>query len=205
MGWGSPEIVTALGLGLALLAGFVAWERRAPEPMLPLSLLAIPSFAGAVATGFLLNASLQAAVFLVSQFFQFVLGYSPLATGLRVLPWTATPMVVAPLAGILSDRIGQRPVMMVGMLLQGVGLGWVALVAAAGLGYGELILPFVVAGAGASMVFATSSTAALSAVAPAEMGKASGASNTLQRFGGAFGIQRDRSGHGLVARGDTVE
>jgi EmrB/QacA subfamily drug resistance transporter len=188
VGWGSPEIVSTLGLGILLLAGFVAWERRAPEPMLPLRLFGSRTFAAANATGFLMSGSIFAAAFLVSQYFQFVLGYSPLATGLRLLPWTATPMVVAPLAGMLADRIGPRPVMMAGMLLQGLGFAWIALVVGVGMGYGVLILPFVIAGVGASMVFATSSTAALSAVAPAEMGKASGANSTVQRFGGAFGI-----------------
>ena len=188
LGWSSPEPVAALTLGALLMAGFVAWERRAPEPMLPLRLFRSPTFAAANATGFLMSGSIFAAAFLVSQYFQFVLGYSPLATGLRFLPWTATPMVVAPLAGMLADRIGPRPVMMAGMLLQGVGFAWIALVVGVGMGYGVLILPFVIAGVGASMVFATSSAAALSAVAPAEMGKASGANSTLQRFGGAFGI-----------------
>jgi EmrB/QacA subfamily drug resistance transporter len=188
VGWGSAEIMSALGLGILMLVGFVAWERRAPEPMLPLRLFGNRTFTAANATGFLMTGSIFAAAFLVSQFLQFVLGYSPLATGLRLLPWTATPMVVAPLAGMLADRIGPRPVMTAGMLLQGGGFAWIALVVGIGMGYGVLILPFVIAGVGASMVLATSSTAALSAVDPAEMGKASGANSTLQRFGGAFGI-----------------
>ncbi len=188
VGWGSPEIVAALSLGILLLAGFVAWERRAREPMLPLRLFGRPTFVAAIATGFLMTASLQAAVFLVSQYFQFALGYSPLGAGLHLLPWTATPLVVAPAAGMLSDRIGQRPLMVIGMLLQGIGLGWIALVVTASLGYGQLVIPFLLAGVGASMVLATSSTAALGAVAPPDMGKASGANSTLQRFGGVFGI-----------------
>lgn len=188
VGWSSPEIVAALSFGILFLAGFVAWEHRAPEPLLPLRLFLSPSFVGAIATAFLMTASLQAAAFLVSQYFQYVLGYSPLGTGLRLLPWTATPVVVAPAAGMLSDRIGQRPVMVAGMLLQGIGLGWIALTASAGLGYGPLVLPFLVAGVGVSMVFATASTAALNAVAIPDIGKASGANSTLQRFGGVFGI-----------------
>lgn len=188
VGWGSPEIVAALSLGILLLAGFVAWERRAREPMLPLRLFGRPTFVAAIATGFLMTASLQAAVFLVSQYFQFALGYSPLGAGLHLLPWTATPLVVAPAAGMLSDRIGQRPLMVMGMLLQGIGLGWISLVVTASLGYGQLVIPFLLAGVGASMVLATSSTAALGAVAPPDMGKASGANSTLQRFGGVFGI-----------------
>lgn len=187
-GWGSPEIVAALSLGILLMAGFVAWERQAREPMLPLRLFRNVRFAAANATGFLMIAALLAAAFFASQYFQFVLGFSPLGTGLRFLPWTATPILVAPAAGVLSDRIGQRPVMVAGMLLQGVGLAWFAMVATTGVGYQQLVLPLLVAGVGVSMAIATTPTAALSAVAPPDLGKASGANSTLQRFGGVFGI-----------------
>jgi EmrB/QacA subfamily drug resistance transporter len=187
-GWASPETIAALGAGVLLMIGFVAWERRAREPMLPLRLFSNRTFAAAIATGFLMIGALQGAAFLVSQYFQIVLGFSPLETGLRVLPWTATPMLVAPAAGILSDRIGQRPLMIAGMSLQAIGLGWFALVATARVGYGELVLPLIVAGVGVSMAIATTPTAALGAVAPQDIGKASGANSTLQRFGGVFGI-----------------
>jgi MFS family permease len=188
VGWGSPEIVAALSLGILLLAGFVAWERRAPEPMLPLRLFGSRTFVAAISTGFLMSGALFSAAFLVSQYFQFALGDSPLNTGLRILPWTVTPVVVAPLAGTLSDRIGRRPVMVLGMLLQGIGLGWFALLATTSTGYGPLVLPLLLAGVGVSMVLPTTATAALSAVAPSDIGKASGANSTFQRFGSAFGI-----------------
>jgi len=188
VGWGSPQTIVALSLGLLLLVSFVVWERRAPEPMLPLRLFASLRFAAANATGFLQSAALLGAVFLAAQYFQFVLGFSPLGTGVRFLPWTATPILVAPAAGMLSDRIGQRPIMVAGMLLQSVGLTWFALVAATGVGYQQLVLPLLVAGVGVSMAMATTPTAVLSAVAPRDMGKAAGVNSTLQRFGGAFGI-----------------
>ena len=188
VGWGSTEIVAALSLGIVLMVGFVAWERRASEPMLPLQLFRNRTFSAAIATAFLMTAALISAAFLTSQYFQFALGLSPLATGLRFLPWTATPMIVAPAAGMLSDRIGQRPLMVMGMLLQGLGLAWFALLATTGVGYGQLVLPLLVAGVGVSMAIATTPTATLSAVAPQDMGKASGANSTLQRFGGVFGI-----------------
>jgi EmrB/QacA subfamily drug resistance transporter len=187
-GWDSPTTIGALVLGVVLLAAFLAWERRAPAPMLPPGLFRVRAFAAASATGFLMTAALMAAVFLTSQYLQGVLGRSPVQAGLWLLPWTATPLLVAPLAGTVSDRIGTRPVLVAGMLLQAVGLGWFAVEATADAGYGRLVAPFIVAGVGVSMALPTSATAALSAVPPAELGKASGANNTLQRFGGAFGI-----------------
>jgi len=187
-GWTSLEVVAALGLGLALIAGFLAWERRVPAPMLPPRLFEIPTFVAASGTAFLMSGALFSAVFLASQYFQFGLGLSPLGTGVRFLPWTATPLVVAPLAGVLSDRIGTRPLMVAGMLLQGAGLGWFALVASTGVAYDQLVLPLLIAGAGVSMALPATPTALLSAVAPPDMGKASGVNNTLQRFGGAFGV-----------------
>jgi EmrB/QacA subfamily drug resistance transporter len=188
VGWSDAGTIAALVGGLLLLVGFVAWERRAPAPMLPLRLFRSQTFVAANATGFLQTAALFAAVFLGSQYFQLALGFSPFGTGLRFLPWTATPIVVAPAAGILSDRVGRRPVMVVGMLLQGVGLAWFALVGTAHVGYGQLVLPLLVAGVGVSMALAATPTAVLSAVAPADMGKASGANSTFQRFGSVFGI-----------------
>jgi EmrB/QacA subfamily drug resistance transporter len=186
-GWGSPAIAM-LSLGILLIAGFVAWERRASHPMLPVTLFRSRAFSAANTTGFLMAGAIFSAAFLIAQYLQFVLGYSPLNTGLRLLPWTATPLVVAPLAGRLSDRIGTRPVLVAGMLLQGIGLAWVATVATAGVEYGQLVVPLVVAGVGISMALPVTPTAVLGAVAPGDMGKASGVNSTLQRFGAAFAI-----------------
>jgi EmrB/QacA subfamily drug resistance transporter len=187
-GWRSAATRILLALGVALLAGYVAWERRAREPMLPLRLFRNRTFVAANATGFLMIGALFGAAFLVSQYLQMGLGYSPLATGVRVLPWTAAPIVVAPAAGALSDRIGRRPVMVAGMLLQGVGLAWIAAVATTDASYGSLFPALLVAGVGISMALAATPTAVVSAVAPADMGKASGANSAFQRFGSAFGV-----------------
>jgi EmrB/QacA subfamily drug resistance transporter len=187
-GWGSAEIVTTLALGVALLGGFLAWEARAAEPMLPLRMLRIRAFAAGNAAAFFMSGAVFAAAFFVAQYFQFALGYSPLSTGLRLLPWFATPMFVAPVAGLLSDRVGRRPVIATGLLLQAAGLGWVALKAGPGTSNLELILALVVAGIGISMALPTVPATVLSSVAPAEMGKASGISNMMQRFGAVFAV-----------------
>ncbi len=186
VGWGSAQVLGALALGTLLVAGFIAWERRVPEPMLPLGMLRERTFAAANATGFLMMGSITAAAFLMSQFFQLGLGYSPLATGLRFLPWTATPMLVAPLAGRLVDKIGARPLMVSGMALQAGGLAWTAIEATSGASYGQLVLPLIIAGVGISMTIPATPTAALDAVPVADLGKASGVQNTLQRFGAVF-------------------
>jgi len=188
LGWTSPQTLGSLGLGLALMSGFVLWEGRAPQPMLPLRLFGNRRFSAAMGSTFLMNGALLASAFLIAQYLQVVLGYSPLNAGLRFLPMTATPLVVAPLAGIVSDRIGQRPVLLSGLALLGIGLAWLAAVATPGVAYVVLVLPLLLAGVGVSMSFATTATAALTAVAPADMGKASGANSTIQRLGGVFGI-----------------
>jgi EmrB/QacA subfamily drug resistance transporter len=187
-GWSGAETVGTLGGGAVLLACFVLWERRAAAPMLPLMLFRIRAFSAANATGFLMFGSIFSAAFLMSQYFQFGLGYSPLSTGLRFLPWTATPVVVAPLAGALSDRLGRRPLMVTGLLLQAFGLAWIAIHAAVGLDYGALVLPLVIAGVGISMAIPTTTTAAISAVGSSDVGKASGVQNTLTRFGSVFAV-----------------
>jgi len=188
VGWGSPQVIGALTLSVVLIAGFVAWERRASEPMLPLRLLRIRAFAAANATGFLMFASITSAAFMMAQYFQLGLGYSPLSTGLRFLPWTLTPLLIAPAAGALADKIGSRPLMFLGLAMQGAGLAWVALDATSTAGYGRFVLPLIIAGVGISMAIPTVPTTALNAVPPADMGKASGVQNTLQRFGAVFGV-----------------
>jgi EmrB/QacA subfamily drug resistance transporter len=187
-GWGSGATIAALAAGVVLLATFVAWEHRAPEPMLPLGLFRIRSFAAANATAFLMNGAIFSATFLASQYFQFAHAYSPWGAGLRFLPLTATPLVIAPIAGALTDRIGPRPLLVAGLLVAGVGFGWTALIATSTVGYASLILPLAVSGMGISMGLPAAPAAALTAVAPEDIGRSSGVNNTLQRFGGSFGI-----------------
>jgi MFS family permease len=127
-------------------------------------------------------------IFLLTQFFQTAQGYSPLESGLRVLPWTAMPMIVAPIAGALSDRIGGRPFMALGLALQSAGLAWIAAVSTATVSYTSLVGPFILSGIGMGMFFAPVANVVLSAVRPEEEGKASGANNAIREVGGVFGV-----------------
>jgi EmrB/QacA subfamily drug resistance transporter len=186
LGWGSFEALVSLALGGACTLAFIGWELRAVDPMLPMRMFRSRTFTAANATGFFMSAAQFAAAFLIAQYFQLAVGYSPLETGLRILPWTMTPLFVAPLAGALSDRLGRQPLMLSGMVLQATGILAFALLA--GLGYLPGIVALIVAGVGVSMVLPVAPAAVLSAVAPADMGRASAVSNTLQRFGTAFGV-----------------
>ena len=187
-GWQSSATIGTLVAGALLLAGFVAWELRARQPMVPMHFFRNLSFSSGNATGFLLSGAITAAAFLTAQYMQFGLGYSPLDTGIRLLPWTATPLFIAPLAGLVSDRIGRRPVLVAGMTLMGAGLIWFALLATTGAEYAPFVLPLIVAGVGASMALPVAPTVVVSAVKPQEIGKASGVNATSQRFGSAFAI-----------------
>jgi MFS family permease len=127
-------------------------------------------------------------IFLLTQFFQTAQGFSPLESGLRVLPWTAMPLLVAPIAGALSDRIGGRPFLVIGLSLQAIGLAWIASVSTATTGYVSLIGPFVISGIGMGMFFAPVANIVLSAVRRVEEGKASGANNAIREVGGVLGV-----------------
>jgi EmrB/QacA subfamily drug resistance transporter len=187
-GWASPEVVGALVAGVLLAVAFVAWEWRAREPMVPMRFFRSRAFAAGNASGFFLFGTVYGALFFMAQFLQTGQGHGPLGAGLRMLPWTATLFVVAPIAGALVNRIGERPFIVVGLLLQAVGMAWIGLIAAPDLAYANLLVPLIVAGAGVSMAMPAAQNAVLSSVAATEIGKASGTFNMLRFLGGVFGI-----------------
>ena len=206
-GWGTTQNLTGLIVGAAMLSGFVWWERRAPEPMIPLSLLSRISFTSAVGAQFFLSAAIFSAAFLTSQYFQFALGDTPLGTGLKFLPWTATPLVVAPIAGVLSDRLGARALIVPGLAMQALGFGWMVHLAGTSADYGSFVLPFVIAGVGVSMALPSVTAGGLNAVPPDLLGKAAGTLNTMQQFGAVFGVAVVTSvfnSHGSLATPATV-
>jgi MFS family permease len=128
------------------------------------------------------------AVFLLVQYLQVVEGYSPLEAGVRTLPWTAAPMVVAPLAGLAAPRVGIRALLSTGLVLQAVGLAWLAVVTTPGTAYAQLVPAFVIAGIGMGLTFAPSSTAVLADMVDADHGTASSANATIREVGVALGV-----------------
>ena len=171
-----------------LLAAFLIWEARAAEPMLPLRFFRSRGFAAVNGVSLAMYFGVFGSIFLLAQFFQVTQGYSPLEAGLRTLPWTGMPMLVAPIAGLLSDRIGSRPLMATGLALQSVAIAWLASISTPTTPYSEFVIPFVMAGTGMALVFAPAANAVLGAVRPEEAGQASGATNTIREVGGVLGV-----------------
>src|SRR6266704_918816 len=188
VGWASPQIATALLVGILLVAAFVAWELRAEAPMLPMRFFRNATFALANTASLFMYFGMFGSIFLLTQFFQTVQGYSPFGSGLRFLPWTLAPMFIAPLAGALSDKIPAKNLIGVGLAMQAGALAWMASVATPTTPYSELIGPFIVAGVGMALFFAPVANLVLSAVRPEEEGKSSGANNAIRELGGVFGV-----------------
>jgi EmrB/QacA subfamily drug resistance transporter len=187
-GWSSTEVMTALAAGLLLTVAFIGWELRAEAPMVPLRLFQSRALSSGIAASLLFYAAMYGTLFLLPQFLQAALGYGPLGTGLRLLPWTATLFVTAPIAGAVVNRVGERPLVVAGLLMQAAGLGWIAMIVAPGVAYPAVIAPLLLAGVGVSMAMPAVQNAVLSSVAVAEMGKASGVFNMGRFLGGVVGV-----------------
>ena len=188
VGWSSAEVVGTLVAGTVLLVAFVWWESSVSEPMVPLRMFSVRDFAIGNLTTFLMSGAIFAAGLLVTEEFQLARHYSPVGAGVRLLPFFATPMFISPIAGALSDRIGRRPIMVVGLSMLTAGFVWVAWHGSLATSWIELVIALLIAGVGISMALPTVPTAVLSAVAPHEMGKASGINYMAQRFGAVFAI-----------------
>jgi EmrB/QacA subfamily drug resistance transporter len=187
-GWTSREVVAALTTGIVLAVAFVAWELRAREPMMPMRLFRSRAFASGILASFLLYASMYGVLFFLPQFLQVAQGHDPLGAGLRLLAWTATLFVFAPIGGALVNRIGERPLVVGGVFLQAIGFAWIAASAAPDLAYGKLVAPLILAGTGVSMAMPAVQNAILGAVPASDVGKASGTFNMLRFLGAVLGI-----------------
>ena len=187
-GWTSTEILVSLLLGCVLCVSFVSWELRSPEPMVPMRLFGLRAFSSGTAASFLFYASMYSVVFFLPQFFQTGQGSGPFGAGLRLLPWTATLFVFAPVGGSLVNRLGERTLVFVGLLMQGAGFCWIGLIVRPDLPYADIVAPLILAGAGVSMAMPAAQSAVLGAVAGNEVGKASGIFNMARFLGGTFGV-----------------
>lgn len=187
-GWDSLEVHIGLIGGTVLLTLFLLWQRRASAPLLPLRLFRDRSFTVANIVGLGFSFGIFGSVFILIQFLQITQGYSPLEAGVLTMPWTMAPMLVAPLAGAVAPRVGTRALIVAGLALQAIALGWIALVMRADVSYGEFVGAFIFAGVGMGLVFAPSSTAVLARVVPADTAKASGTNSTVREVGIALGI-----------------
>ena len=188
VGWASPQVAGPLAAGVVLIALFVARERRAAAPLLPLRLFGSRAFSAGNAVIFLQSASLTGAIFFMAQFQQVTLGQGPLDAGLRLLPWGVAPLLIGPVAGTLADRIGARPLIVTGLALQTAGLAWIAALARPAVSYWALVVPMVVVGAGFSLALPALTKSVVGSVATGDIGKASGAFSTMRQLGGAFGV-----------------
>jgi EmrB/QacA subfamily drug resistance transporter len=188
LGWTSLEILASFAAGAVFLAAFVVWELRSPAPMLPMRFFRSRTFSAANVASLLMFFGMFGSIFLLAQFLQTVQGYSPFAAGVRTLPWTGMPLIAAPIAGALSDRIGSRPIVAVGLALQAIGLGWLAAISAPDVAYSTLVPAFIVSGLGMGMFFAPIANLVLGAVRSAEEGMASGTNNAIREVGGVLGV-----------------
>lgn len=188
VGWASAEVTGALFAGMVFALAFVLWELRAAAPMVPMRLFKTRAFASGIATSALFYAAMYGTLFLLPQFLQISLVFDAFGAGLRLLPWTATLFATAPIAGAFVNRFGERALVVTGLLMQAIGLGWIAEIVSPSIPYAALVAPLVLAGVGVSMAMPAAQNAVLSSVAVTEMGKASGIFNMARFLGGMFGV-----------------
>ncbi|HEY3960167.1 MAG TPA: DHA2 family efflux MFS transporter permease subunit [Solirubrobacteraceae bacterium] len=188
LGWTSATVLVSLIAGVLLLVAFVLWELRTREPMLPMSFFAKRSFAVTNVVSLSMYFGMFGSIFFLAQYMQNVLGNTPLQAGLKLLVWTGATMLVAPFAGVFSERFGSRPFMAGGLALQAGGLAWMALITATHVPYTHMIIPFIMAGGGMALVFAPAANAVLASVRTEQTGQASGANNAIREVGGVLGV-----------------
>jgi EmrB/QacA subfamily drug resistance transporter len=187
-GWGSARTWLVFA-GSAVLQGlFLLWERGREEPLVPMSIFRVKTVLGANITGFILGTILFAMFLLLTLYMQQVLGMSPLRTGLGYLAVAGTAILWANVAALLVNRVGVKPILMVGMALMGVGLVFFTQISADGSYWSDLFPGFLIIGLGMPFVFVPVTIAAVAGVSHDEAGLASGLINTSQQIGGALGI-----------------
>jgi hypothetical protein len=187
-GWDSREVVGSLAGGAVLTLLFIGWELRTAQPMIPMRLFRLRAFAAGNVAMFFLSGALMSAIFLMAQFQQAALGADPLTAGLRLLPWGVAVVVGARNATFCAARLGEGGAVALGLAVQTAGLAWIAGIADPGMAYAAMIAPMILAGAGFAVAVTIAQKSVVSAVALADIGKASGTLSTIRQLGGAFGV-----------------
>jgi len=187
-GWTSSSVLGSFFVGAVALIGFVAWELRSDHPMLDIRLFRNRGFTTVNITALLFSFGMFGSIFFLTQFLQTVQGLSPLAAGIRVLPWTAMVMLLAPIVGQLAERWGGKPLVVTGLVFQTVGLTWLAAITSPSTSYADLVVPFVVCGIGMTLFFVPLASLVLGVVPKSLEGVASGANSAFRELGGVLGI-----------------
>ncbi len=187
-GWSSSTVLGSFVVGVVALAGFLAWELRSDHPMLDIRLFRNRAFSAVNVTAMLFSFGMFGSVFFLTQFLQTVQGLSPLDAGIRILPWTAMVMVLAPVVGVLAERWGGKPLVVTGLVFQTVGLTWLATVVTPSTPYSQLIVPFIICGMGMTLFFVPLASVVLGSVPTSLEGVASGANSAFRELGGVLGI-----------------
>ncbi|WP_433598459.1 MFS transporter [Nocardia sp. CA-135953] len=187
-GWTSTGVLTALIGGAVLLGLLIVWELRTPDPMLPLRLFRSRAFGVSNTTVFTFSVGVFGSIFLLAQYFQVVQGFGPLQSGIRTMPWTMAPMVVAPLAGMIVDRVGARNLLTAGQTLLAVALAWMAAVTSVDASYLAFVGPFLLGGIGMGLTFAPGATVVMASASPEDRAMASGTNSTIREVGVAMGV-----------------
>lgn len=187
-GWTAPSILLGIIGGVVLLIAFVYWEHTSAAPMMPLSMFRNLSFTGGCGASFVMGVALYGQTFLFAQYLQVALGNDALGVGIRLLPWVSLSPLIAPIAGQLTDRIGERPLVITGFVLFAAAFFVVAPLAESQASYGTLVIPLLIAGIGVPMTYVTMVSAVMRSVEPSRLAIASGVSITIRQVGAVFGV-----------------
>jgi EmrB/QacA subfamily drug resistance transporter len=187
-GWSDPRVLGPLVVAALLVPAYLRWARVRAHAVLPLRLFSSRGFSVSNVIALFFTLGMFGTVFLLSQYLQIVQGYTPLEAGLRTLPWTAAPMVVAPIAGVIAPRTGLRPLLAGGLVLQTASLVWFARLTETGAAYPSFVPALLLAGVGMGLTFAPMATAVLQGLPEQDFAMASSANSTIREFGVALGI-----------------
>jgi EmrB/QacA subfamily drug resistance transporter len=188
VGWGSAEVAGSIVGGVILACVFVGWERRASHPMFPVSYLRNRGFTGANIASYFMQLTIIGSLFMITQLFQVGMGYSPEQSGVRILAWMAMPMFFAPVGGILAGKVGNRPVLLVGLTMMAGGLAWLAGETSDSVSYPALIAPLIVSGIGIALCFPVVMNAITDSVPFEEIGMANGGNKAIVELGSVSGV-----------------